>query len=543
MRTHVSPRLRLAAIAGLGMALLACKDPVLEGVEVPPHWGDDIDPAALYINRDVDLLFVIDNSGSMSEEQHALAGAFGAMIEVLERPDVDANYRIAITTTDDGNPWCPDTTPEAGALQLESCMGRLDELLPDDPLFDPAPELCVDTCPEALTVIETLPTAISGDDGLASRDWLERVEGRTNLPEGLTMTQALGCVAPQGILGCGFESPLEAMWKALRRSRTQGDPAQGFVRESAVLSIVHVTDEEDCSSNHDFDSIFLPEGNRVFWSDPAAEAPTSAVCWNAGVLCEGTSPYGDCRSVDLDVEGDVVASADAEDLAVIRPLSRYVGMLQGIEYDKQIITPEQQVLVSIIAGVASDGSVTYEDAAADSVFQGDFGIGPGCVSARGSAVPPVRLRELAEAFETDGRPSMFSVCDEDYSPALAAIAEAIAEQIKPACIPACVADTDPDTPDVLDYACTLTQESPTGMGTFEDVDVPECEADGSVPAGVDGCYVALTGDARSDFCTDAGFNLELRLVRREGVALPEGSAILFDCELSDEKSRDCPELP
>jgi hypothetical protein len=45
------------------------------------------------------------------------------------------------------------------------------------------------------------------------------------------------------------------------------------------------------------------------------------------------------------------------------------------------------------------------------------------------------------------------------------------------------------------------------------------------------------------FCTDAGFNLELRFVRREGVLAPEGSVITFDCELSEDKRVDCPELP
>jgi hypothetical protein len=68
------------------------------------------------VNRDVDVLFVIDNSGSMAQEQNALALAFGSFVEVLERPEIVANYRIGFTTTDDGNPWCEDTTPEAGTL-------------------------------------------------------------------------------------------------------------------------------------------------------------------------------------------------------------------------------------------------------------------------------------------------------------------------------------------------------------------------------------------------------------------------------------------
>ena len=69
----------------------------------------------LDINRDVDILFVIDNSGSMAEEQQRVAENFAAFINVLEAEDVGANYRIGITTTDAGNPRCPSTTPTTRA--------------------------------------------------------------------------------------------------------------------------------------------------------------------------------------------------------------------------------------------------------------------------------------------------------------------------------------------------------------------------------------------------------------------------------------------
>jgi hypothetical protein len=519
----------------LGVLLLcACKDPVLEGVEVPPMEHEDFEPVVLRDAHDVDILFVVDDTSSMATAQAQLAAGFPSLMEVLESPEVAANYRIAFTTTDDGNPACQGTMPVAGALRLDSCRSRLEE-------FGDAPQACTTSCPEEWAAFETLPTAISGSDERRARDWIESIEGRTNLPEGLEPTQALQCASPQGLDGCGFESPLEAMWKALRRSMTDSDPAFGFVRQSSILSVVHVTDGTECSLNPDWEAAFLPEGDRVFWSDPEAEAPTAAVCWNAGVVCDGPSPYGSCSAANLDIEGVEVASADAEDLAVLRPVSRYIDQLQELESNKQMIIPDRQVLVSIIAGVASDGSVAYADAA-DPQLQQDFGIGPGCEGAGGPAVPPARLLELAEAFEVGDRQNVFSVCDDDYSPALTAIAEAIAEQILPACIPACVADADPETAE-LEFSCTVIQESPDGEGSFYRVDVPECEADGSVPADADSCYEGLTGAGRSEFCSDAGFNLELRFVRREGVALPEGSAILFDCELSDEKALDCPDLP
>ena len=45
-----------------------------------------------------------------------------------------------------------------------------------------------------------------------------------------------------------------------------------------------VTDEVDCSFDWDYEDIFLEAGGKVFWSDPNAAFPTSAVCWTALIL-------------------------------------------------------------------------------------------------------------------------------------------------------------------------------------------------------------------------------------------------------------------
>ena len=64
-----------------------------------------------------------------------------------------------------------------------------------------------------------------------------------------------------------------------------------------------------------------------------------------------------------------------------------------------------------------------------------------------------------------------------------------------------------------------------------------------MPEGIDACFVPLTGDARSPYCTDAGFNLELDIVRREGVPLPGRTAFIPLCELSEDERTDCPDPP
>jgi hypothetical protein len=550
---HASFTSRLSLLVGASVALpslFACLDHPLKPVEYDQS-QEKQNAIALTVNKDVDILFVIDNSGSMAEEQATLAGNFESFISVLERPEVGANYRIGITTTDNGNPWCGTTGPEGGALRLTSCRSRPTEFTFNGAVVIEAfEEACNTECPETFTTetgdtislnnIPITPTAIDGDDEMRARPWLESIEGRTNLPEGLTTTQAFQCFGPQGIDGCGFEQQLESMWKTLRRSQTDNDDAFGFIRANAILAIVHLTDEVDCSHNNKWDTIFLPDGNRVFWSDKAAASPTSAVCWNAGVACEGS----DCRSVNLDVEGNEVADSAADNDAVIRPLSRYLNIVQQLEDNKQVITPDQEVLVAIIGGSNSDGTVTYQTPPnPDDPFLRDFGIGPGCSSAAGTAVPPVRLREFAEAFRVGTQRNMFSICQPDYSPALEAIAEAIADQVKPACMPACVADSDPTTPEVLDPACTLVQEAPNGDGSFTETTIPQCVNGTDVPTGADVCYQALVGDTMDEFCIESGFNLQFQLFRREGRPAPGGTSVNATCQLSQNKRIDCPGLP
>jgi hypothetical protein len=361
----------------------------------------------------VDILFVIDNTGSMGEEQETLAASFAAFIDVLEEGGAAANYRIGITTTDNGNPWCSGTTPEGGALRLRSCLSRLPEFTftgTDPPTNMEA--ACTNVCPDQWASIETTPTTTEGDATPSPRPWIENTEGSTNLPAGLSMVQAFQCLAPQGINGCGFESHLESMYKALARAESSVEDSYGFIREEALLAVVFVSDEVDCSNDGEHDTIFLPDGNRVFWSDPDAAYPTSAVCWNAGVSCSGgPGTYDECHAENKDVDGN--STDDSQ--AVLEPLSRYVGRLSA---HPTIVFG----LLGVPEGYAGGQDIVYQDAE-DGQFHLDYGIGPGCESATGIAVPPVRIRELAASFaDGSSRPLLYSICADSYAPALEAIA-------------------------------------------------------------------------------------------------------------------------
>jgi hypothetical protein len=547
---------------------------------------------AIAVNKDVDILFVIDNSGSMAEEQGTLAQNFAAFIDVLERPDVAANYRIGLTTTDNGNPLCLDTTPEGGALRLQTCRARAQEFVPRGQMT-PGTELqvaCLDVCP--YDEIELLPTRTHVDPNAAPRPWLESIAGETNVGMGrraddgrlepVTAVQALQCFGPQGVDGCGFESHLESMWKALARQDVADEASYGFLRPDALLSVIHVTDEVDCSARSTQRAVFLTPDQcelagidpatctQALWSDPSESGPTSALCWRAGTACtpRGDGTY-DCRPADVGPDGREVA--DPAD-AVLFPLTRYVEQLTQIEAIKRARNPAQEVLVAVIAGVPADGGAgadpVYADALADPAFQADFGIGPGCASAAGKAVPPVRLAAFAEAFAVDDTRNLFSVCSASYAPALEAIADAIADQLAPACLSVCVADRSPGD-GVVEPECTLTESTPDGQKQVIPPCVPTCggadcgageasAADGArIPAGATACARALvdpdgtrtptplddmTRDASGAIpCAIAGANVEFA-IEREGAAAA-GAAIVAQCLRSDQPRVDCPDLP
>ncbi|MDC0721346.1 hypothetical protein [Nannocystis bainbridge] len=366
----------------------------------------------------IDVLFVIDNTGSMADEQALLAKNIDALL------DTERDLRIGITTTDVGNPRCPEaqTTPERGAMATRSCLERIEDgefsFNMDDYAY-----ACADICEVASIGIAPTPTAL--DDEPAVRPWFERTGGVTNLADaGLSLVQALRCALPRGVNGCGFESQLESMYLALARSMDANEPEYGFLRPEADLVVVIVTDEVDCSANPRFGEIFTT--NKTFWEDPERPDGTSAVCFNAGVDCVGAGPtYSACPAADHDIDGAPTKDPDA---AVLWPVARYSNFLADIQASK---TGGARVRLLAIAGVppgfeSGDAALVFEDDP-DPEVQDLFGIGPGCVLPNAidpdypmTARPPVRMLEVGASL---GPLEFHSICREDFSAALAAIAQ------------------------------------------------------------------------------------------------------------------------
>ena len=155
----------------------------------------------------MDILFIVDNSGSMEEEQTNLAQNFPKFIDVLNNymtgAGVPLDYHVGLTTTSlsEGAPPIPIPIPlpmgDDGALHDQASCGM-------------------------------------------TRPWIERTD---NDPAG-----QFSCVAKVGTDGSGHEQPLSAAKLALNDRIADGKNA-GFLRPDALLAVVILTDEDDQSTD------------------------------------------------------------------------------------------------------------------------------------------------------------------------------------------------------------------------------------------------------------------------------------------------------
>ncbi|HJL29556.1 MAG TPA: hypothetical protein RMI62_10820, partial [Polyangiaceae bacterium LLY-WYZ-15_(1-7)] len=186
--------------------------------------------------ENVDLLFMVDNSNSMSEEQVALSNELPRLVRVLASGDADEDgtqdfppvrsLQIGVVSSDMGTggflvPTCSESSfGDDGVLRTEGNVAR------------PG---CMATYPSFLS----FRPADGGDPSAFASD--------------------VTCVAAMGTNGCGFEQQLESILKAVTPSTSSitfgmgtvghADGANaGFIRDNSLLTIINVTDEDDCSA-------------------------------------------------------------------------------------------------------------------------------------------------------------------------------------------------------------------------------------------------------------------------------------------------------
>ncbi len=292
----------------------------------------------------LDVLFVIDTSGSMMPEREALIDAAGQQFIGQLAGDLGGppDLHVAFVSTDVS--MAPLQVP--GCAQGDERDGRF---LIGDP---GGPEVC----PIAGRYL------IDIDDGMG---------GRTVNYTG-TFIDAFTCAANLGSIGCGFEQPLEAMRRALDGRHPEH---AGFLRNDALLLVVFVTDEDDCSAI-DVNLFGTPEADLSHPLGPR----TSFRCFEFGVVCDPDDP----RTL-----GEKQRCESREDSAYVTPVGDYAAFLRALKPD-----PAMVMLAGIYGPVGPVAVVPDPNMAAYPYLM------PTC-SAPGTNVeasPPIRLVQLADEF-------------------------------------------------------------------------------------------------------------------------------------------------
>lgn len=389
--------MRVAHVLLVAFLLIGCARDREACGELRMRYVPSVDPLL-----DVALLFVIDDSSSMAEEQASLAAGLPGLIEALATGDHDGDgtaerdpvpaIHVGVVTTDMGS----------GGHAQPSCA---EPVLGDDGLLAAAtsePAGCDADYPPFLAF-----TPGEEDLGTSSTD--------------------VACVARVGTDGCEFEQPLEAALKALSPVEADrgtapgygapaffldtvghGDGANaGFLGDDTWLAVIPVTDEDDCSARDP--DLFDPDAGPYASTDPAlrcsmhAEALHPVERYAEGLLQLRRSPGRVVYVPFVGVPTDIVS----------RPgQAVYWPSLIGDEEERD---PR---LVPRVDPTRPDRLV------------------PSCeVTGRGAAYPPIRLLELGERLEIGGaRVDVRSICDADLGPSLRSLASRLWFSGWPNCI-------------------------------------------------------------------------------------------------------------
>ena len=311
----------------------------------------------------VDVLFMIDNSGSMKEEQDALKLAMPTFMAGLQtRFGAGLDLHVGFVTSDvgagntfiTGNPACNRPGGDRGLLQVRPGCG-----------------------------LENGSFLAYSQQGAAKNFTGE-------------LSQVVGCMAELGASGCGFEHQLQAVRLAL--DPVQAPTNAGFVRSDARLLLILLSDEDDCSG---------APTSTLYSSNDYPGTTGSLRCSIEGHLCNGTKPPMTAFSTPL---SNCVANPTPVGLLSV---SELVAAVRATK-------PAGGIDVMVLAGAATPNAVPAPyafDAMAGQPSVLDSA--PACATGNGSATPALRLRTFAEAFNGVVR----SICEPTFDDSMTIIAK------------------------------------------------------------------------------------------------------------------------
>ena len=373
----------------------------------------------------LDILFMIDNSSSMTELQQKMLDQDPSFMTVLQNlPNGLPNIHVAVVSSDMGAPG--DST----ASIMCTTTG-------DNGVFQSTAR---GTCTN--TTLAPGATFISNVDGQANYTG--------------NLSDVFGCIAQLGDRGCGFEQQLASVARALGADGAP-PPSQNanFLRPDAELAIIILTNEDDCSApanttiyslNGFMQNIANPDGPIANYrcnggprgghlcQDPHAADPTAYLI---PPLMAPSDAQGTATAPML----DLASCQDNETgTSALTPVSQFVNDIKALKSD-----PDNQILVAAIAAPAAPYTVLWGPALGGQNTQpgelwpsvmhscgaASYGVNPAATQhpTDGSfGDPAVRITQFTNAFPNS---VLGSVCDPSFGGTLGTLAARIGQLIEP----------------------------------------------------------------------------------------------------------------
>ena len=454
------------------------------------------------VKNKVDILFMIDNSPSMSPKQQELKNRFPLLIKTLNDfgKANPASYHIAVVTSDlgagqfnIGNGQCH---PGGDGAKLQAVGAAADSQC--QPPGMGLPYIVYDQ----LANQSNLPSGTAQDPASTATD-------ANGLGE---LEWQFDCMASVGDKGCGFEQQLEAPFQALHQNES------GFLRDDALLVVVWITDEDDdCSSPPDSD-LFDPSQTQY-------GALLSYRGTNYGVMCQymgqdSLMPYADSGGALMSCHGAPNPNGNSKGLppsgqGKCYDTSRYINYLTkpaaqgGVKVD-----PNDVILVGIVAPPSPVESILANPSPQP---PGPYTQCPGPIDGKTCAVvlqhsciastntsffgdPAVRISEV---INSSINKQLTSICDTSYQAALQSLGQLIISKIGAGCIDSPFED--PTNPDCIVENITANNDGSTTI-----TEVPSCtpDAQGNVTASTSApCWELqskpICGNGVTSGCCDA----------------------------------------
>jgi hypothetical protein len=467
------------------MALSAC--PAREVSKIDPQQQPEVvKDIPISVNRDVDILFLIDNSDSMGDKQASLTANFPRFIDVLQNiPGGLPNIHIGIASS----------TVGVGGYNIGGCGGNGD----DGRLQNTPRGAC--TPPSGYYISDVADPANPG----------ARVKNYSG-----TLSDTFTCIAKLGTGGCGFEHHFEGAKRALDGHNPQN---AGFLRDSAYLAIVIVGDEDDCSAKDT--TVFDPSQMNV--TDPLGPL-ASFRCTEFGIECNGmpitrsAADYTNCTS--------------NHGTSYIQDPKVYADFFHGLKSNPD------NVIVAVIGGNPTPVGVHLDMNGHPTLNHSCCVDGTtDCIAAAtqlGGADPGVRFNELISYFTDRG--TFTSICNADLSDALTQIALLLSSIVGNPCLEGNIdaSDLNANAPG-LQIDCSVADVLNENQSNQTAMPIARCEmmADGVTPADPTATCWYVVQDLMNCSCPATGpCNTPSHLImkiQRPGGDPPAGTRLVARC--------------